>query len=142
VVSGSAAGWLQREASPSKHLHPRFLSPSFLAPLSINTNQVNNQTTTTMPISEGAQCAMTIMWFSAFGMIISFLRGSPLVFLFLFAFVFNCMALMKGMATTGKKHDELDEVELQPLEMVQGTQTTVNFKANREMTLGDLLNKY
>mmetsp|Transcript_96534 Transcript_96534/g.144458 ORF Transcript_96534/g.144458 Transcript_96534/m.144458 type:complete len:104 (-) Transcript_96534:368-679(-) len=103
-----------------------------------------------MALSDHAQCAITIMWFSVFGMIISFLLDSPWIFLFLFAFVFNCFALMKGMSAPLKgADDELDEVELQPLEMVQPPSSSTEtkkkkkpFKANKEMTLGDLLNQY
>jgi hypothetical protein len=90
-----------------------------------------------MALSENMQACFGILWICAFGCIVTILMKSPLVFLFAFGLCYSFFAILKGfgdVVATPNSNDNFEVFEMQPLEM--------GGKAFKDMTLGQMLNKY
>jgi hypothetical protein len=94
-----------------------------------------------MPISEGIQASIGIVWICSLGIIITALLRSPWVFAFFFGLCYSAMGIARTFgenstqSSNSDNNDESEEFEMRPLESGR--------KAFRkDMTLGELLAKY
>ncbi len=75
-----------------------------------------------MPISEGIQASIGIVWICSFGIIITVLLQSPWVFAFFFGLCYSALGIARTLgknanqSSNSDNDDELDEFELRPLE--------------------------
>lgn len=100
-----------------------------------------------MPLFEGTQASIGIMWICAFGSIVTIVMRSPLVFLF--AFVFLCTFFGQLKSLGGDDDDDVGEsasndfknsdpnndigIMMKPLDPR---------RISGDMTLGEILSKY
>lgn len=89
-------------------------------------------------MNDDMKFCVVIMWICTIGMVATFLLQSPFVFLFAFGLAYSFFAIIKlfskRMTEGNNGSDSFEDFEMRPLES--------GGKALREMTLGELMNKY